>query len=260
MSIVLNENAWAETMIRESSLGKKPSETLRRVARFYMDTYNLNQSAARKRLDLFLLQCDPTASLPKWSDTLDWAAKRAAKYPAICIDAIPITKTEMKQIESLQGKQLQRLAFTLLCLAKYWNTVNDENDGWVNSKDTEIVRMANINTSLKRQNEMFRELSALGMICFSRRVDNINVRVCFMEEGAEAMRITDLRNLGYQWLMHHGEPYFACQRCGLATRMNDAQNRRRQKYCPECAATIRMQQSIQSAMRCRAGSPENVGN
>ena len=35
MSIVLKENDWAEKMIQSKSLGKKPSETLRRVARYY---------------------------------------------------------------------------------------------------------------------------------------------------------------------------------------------------------------------------------
>ena len=50
MSVVLRENDWAASMIQANSLGKKPSETLRRVARFYMDTYNINQDAARKKL------------------------------------------------------------------------------------------------------------------------------------------------------------------------------------------------------------------
>ena len=37
MSIVLKENDWAEKMIQSKSLGKKPSETLRRIARYYID-------------------------------------------------------------------------------------------------------------------------------------------------------------------------------------------------------------------------------
>ena len=37
MSIILNERAWAEEAITYKSLGKKPSETLLRVARYYFD-------------------------------------------------------------------------------------------------------------------------------------------------------------------------------------------------------------------------------
>ncbi len=254
MSVVLRENDWAASMIQANSLGKKPSETLRRVARFYMDTYNINQDAARKKLDLFLLQCDPTSSLPKWSDALDFAVSRACKYPAINIDHISVSKNEVEKIDSLEGKQIRRLAFTLLCLAKYWNIVTRKEDGWVNSKDNEIMSMANINTSIKRQSLMFGKLNELGMIQFSKKVDNTNVKVCFMEDGEEAIRIYDFRNLGYQYLMYHGEPYFTCENCGITTKVNDRGNRRRQKYCPECAAIIKMKQNIESVMRRRVSS------
>lgn len=254
MSVVLRENDWAASMIQANSLGKKPSETLRRVARFYMDTYNINQDAARKKLDLFLLQCDPTSSLPKWSDALDYAVSRACKYPAINIDHISVSKNEVEKIDSLEGKQIRRLAFTLLCLAKYWNIVTRKEDGWVNSKDNEIMSMANINTSIKRQSLMFGKLNELGMIQFSKKVDNTNVKVCFMEDGEEAIRIYDFRNLGYQYLMYHGEPYFTCENCGITTKVNDKGNRRRQKYCPECAAIIKMKQNIESVMRRRISS------
>lgn len=254
MSVVLRENDWAASMIQANSLGKKPSETLRRVARFYMDTYNINQDAARKKLDLFLLQCDPTSSLPKWSDALDYAVSRACKYPAINIDHISVTQNEIEKIDSLEGKQIRRLAFTLLCLAKYWNIVTNKDDCWVNSKDNEIMSMANINTSIKRQSAMFGKLNELGMIQFSKKVDNTNVKVCFMEDGEEAIRVHDFRNLGYQYLMYHGEPYFTCENCGVTTKANDKSNRRRQKYCPECAAIIKMKQNIESVMRRRVSS------
>lgn len=251
MSIVLRENDWAEKMIRSCSIGKRPSETLRRVARYYMDTYGMSQEAARKKLDLFLLQCNPTASLPKWSDALDYAVAHANKYPAICIESISITDREMAKIDSLGGKQIRRLAFTLLCLSKYWNMVTGKNDGWVNSKDNEIMAMANIKTSIKRQSAMYGELNELGFIQFSRKVDNTNVRVCFAEDGEEVMRITDLRNLGYQYLMYHGEPYFVCDNCGTTTKILNKDNIRRQKYCPECASIVKMRKNIESAMRCR---------
>ena len=37
MSIVLNEREWAQDMVERDDIGKKPSETLRRVARMYID-------------------------------------------------------------------------------------------------------------------------------------------------------------------------------------------------------------------------------
>lgn len=249
MTIVLNEHEWAREKIDSRSLGAKPFETLSRVAKYYMDK-DYSKKEVRNMLDTFLLQCEPTASLPKWSETLDYAVARALKYDAIKIDGIEITKPEMEKIDALDGKQIRRLAFTLLCLAKYWDVVNPQGDHWVNSKDSEIMRMANINTSIKRQSLMYHNLNEAGMVQFSKKVDNTNVRVCFISPGETAMVITDFRNLGYQYLKYHGEPYFECQNCGITVKCENSTGRR-QKYCKDCAVEIHMKQTVNSVMRQR---------
>ena len=253
MTIVLNEHEWARDMIESRSLGAKPFETLSRVAKYYIDK-DYSKKEVRGMLDTFLLQCEPTASLPKWSETLDYAVARALKYDAIKIDGIEITTPEMERIDALEGKQIRRLAFTLLCLAKYWDVVNPQGDHWVNSKDSEIMRMANINTSIKRQSLMYFNLNEAGMVQFSKKVDNTNVRVCFITPGETAMVVTDFRNLGYQYLKYHGEPYFECQNCGITTKLNDPVKGFKQKYCKECAVEVAMKQRVNSVMRQRGGS------
>lgn len=248
MTIVLNERDWAEDMIMSRSLGKKPFETLRRVARYYIDN-GIPKKQVRRLLDSFMIQCDPTASLTKWTDSLDRAVSFALKHNAINIESIDITGPEMKAIDALGGKQIRRLAFTLLCLAKYWNAITGKTDGWVNSKDVDIIRMANINTSIKRQSLMYFNLREAGMIEFSRRVDNTSVRVCFIEDGDVIMRITDFRNLGYQYMMYHGEPYFVCQNCGITTKIDNPAKGRKPKYCKACAAEVAIQKRVNNAMR-----------
>lgn len=253
MSIVLNEHYYAEQAIQTRSLGKKPSETLSRVARYYIDSCDgANKKIIRSKLDLFLLQCDSTASIPKWSKMLDFATDWAFKHKAVQIDSIIITKPEIDKIDSLDGKQIRRLAFVLLCLSKYWNIVNSHNDNWVNSKDNEIMAFANINTSIRRQCAMYATLRDIGLIQFSKKVDNTNVRVCFAEDGDVAMTITDLRNLGYQYLKYHGEPYFKCSNCGITTKITNPENKNsswKQKYCRDCAVEIKTKQSVNSVMR-----------
>lgn len=249
MTIVLNEHEWAQEKIDSRSLGSKPFETLSRVAKYYIDK-DYSKKDVRKMLDTFLLQCEPTASLPKWSETLDYAVARALKYNAIKIDYIEVTEPELELINSLEGKQIRRLAFTLLCLAKYWDIVNPQSSHWVNSKDSDIMRMANINTSIKRQSLMYHRLNEAGMVQFSKKVDNTNVRVCFITPGKPAVIVTDFRNLGYQYLKHHGEPYFECQNCGITTKVENPTGRK-QKYCKDCAIEIHMKQTVNSVMRQR---------
>ena len=253
MTVVLNENEWAANMIMNRSLGKKPFETLSRVARYYIDN-GIPKKDVRRMLDVFLIQADPTASLPKWSDAIDAAVQRAIRFDAVNIQSIDITKPEMDKIDAISGKQARRLAFTLLCLSKYWDIVTKKDGHWVNNKDSEIMRMANINTSIKRQSMMYHTLNAAGLIQFSRKVDNTNVKVCFAEPGEVVLRITDCRNLGYQYLKYHGEPYFECASCGITTKIiNDRMCKPgpKQKYCRECAVQINMQKTVNSVMRLR---------
>lgn len=252
MSIVLNEKDWAIDMVSRSDIGKKPSETLRRVARMYIDD-GFKIDAVRRKLSEFIIRCDPNTNPFSWDDAITRAVASAQKYQAIHIDKVSISKSEISKIDALSGKQVRRLAFTLLCLAKYWNSVRHTDDCWVNNKDNEIMQMANISTSIKRQSMMYHTLKESGMIQFSKMVDNTNVKVCFCDNGTPVMTITDFRNLGYQYLMYHGEPYFVCQNCGTTTKMSDKHNARRQKYCKECAIEIAVQQRINSVMRQRRG-------
>lgn len=250
MSIVLNEYEWAERMVNNHELGKKPIETLSRVAKYYYAN-QYSKKEVRKLLDSFLTQCDPSVSLVHWSDTLDRVAKSVDKFPIICLDGIRITQKELERIESLGGKQARRLAFTLLCVAKYWDAVSASNNHWVNSPDKEIMQMANINTSVKRQSMMFGELRDAGFIRFSKKIDNLNVQVLFMEDGETAIHIQDFRNIGYQYLKHYGEPYFDCVNCGITVKIQEPAKGRRQKYCPSCAVELHTKQKVESVMRRR---------
>ena len=169
-----------------------------------------------------------------WSNTLDSAAKYAAKYPLVMIDRIVITEPEMKRIDSLPGKQVRRLAFALLCIAKYRVRISENTNYWVGTPDNEIMKMANINTSIKRQSSMFGQLKDLGMIRFSKQIDNLSVQVLFAENGNPVMSITDFRNLGYQYMRYHGGPYFECTHCGITEKITNPGVGRKQKYCKDC--------------------------
>ncbi len=251
MSLEMHENDWARDMILRRDLGKNTFETTTRVARYYLES-GFSKTEVRKLLDVFAIQCDPEISLALYSDMLDNALKRALKRPSVNIDSITITALEMKDIRELEQRQAKRLAFTLLCLAKYLDAVNPNNDHWVNVKDSEIMKMANISTSIKRQSSMYNYLCSLDLIQFSKQVDNLNVRVRFIqEEDRPVLQVTDLRNLGYQYLKYIGEDgYFVCESCGITEKDKTVGGRgRRRKYCPECAAKIRMKKNVNAVMR-----------
>ena len=247
-SIVLNERAYAENALENLSLGQKPVETINRIAKYYYSLgYKKPQIA--KLIEEFLVKCDPNINIVKWQGVIDSIVKSSDKYKLIEIPGIPITKAEIDAILAIDQKhyknsQLQRLMFTMLCLAKYSNAVNPANNNWVNRQDKDIFSLANIVVTSKRQSLMINDLWNLGYIGYSRVVDNVNRNVKIVNDQSEQILfIDDFRNLGYQYLMHYGDEgrYKFCECCGKAIKVNSG----RQKYCSECAADMNRQKAIE---------------
>lgn len=240
MSIVLNECEYVEKVLDECVLGPKPTETLSRIARYYFSVGGAKKSDIHTELENFMLRCDPTINLVKWQETLDKIIKGATKFPLIHIENVPITDKEMGICDSLEGVQSRRLLFTLICLAKYSNFVNEKNGGWVNRQDKEIFKLANVVTSIKRQSLMLNDFRSAGLIRFSRKVDNVNINVlCLDDDGAAVLKINDFRNLGYQYMRFHGGAYIECEECGLVIKKRS----NAQKYCHDCAADVNRQRT-----------------
>lgn len=257
MSIILNERTWTERMLELGEFGDSAYETLCRVAKYYK-AQGLQKREIRKKLDEFLLRCDPYASMVMWENTLEKAVKVGLKYPMIQIDRIVITEPEMQTVRAVGKIQLQRLAFTLLCVAKYMKEVAPLTDGWVNTPESEIMKMANIKTTYKRQQLMYGQLLDAGLLQASKKISNLNVRVLFMQDGPEALSVTDFRDLGNQYMKYIGKPYFVCQNCGLTVRVPDGAKPGNMKYCQECAQKIHMQQMVNHVMRVRRSKSSEV--
>lgn len=239
MSIILDEKVYVENILESPELGKKPSETLSRVAKYYRASGYKDREIAGLVED-FLLKCDPNINIVKWQNMIDKVVRSSAKYGLIRISGVVITRSEMDCIESIGSKTLQRLMFTLLCVAKYCNAVNPKNNNWVNKPDKEIFALAGIKATIKKQSLMINDLWSAGYIAFSNVVNNININVCIVDNDSEpVMVITDFRNLGNQLLMYQGEPYMECGCCGVVVKRNS----NAQKYCNDCANEVNIKKT-----------------
>lgn len=247
----MRETAWCEDHIANRDMGSKPIETLYRLAKYY-HSKGYNKNGIRDLLEKFMIASSPELNVAKWQDSLARIAKNAAKYPLIDIDVVYITRSEMETVDKLQSAQLRRLAFVILCCAKFWNTVNPKNQSWVNTPDRDMMAMANLRPSIARQNELYASLHDLGLIEFAKRVDSLNCRATFCSDHNDdvVMEITDFRNLGFQYLQYHGGNFIKCQNCGVTTKVNGKHSGGK-KYCAECANAIQIQQIVSHTKRKR---------
>lgn len=228
--IILDEKSWAENVLNGLDLGKKPSSTIARLGRYYYAN-GYGKLEIQNLLRDFIIKCDPYARIAQWEPFLESVAKHSDKYPLINIEGVEITKQEMAKINELSAKNLRKLMFTMLCLAKYGNAVSAKNNNWVNFPSKDIFTLANIKITSVRQSLMINDLWNAGFIGYSNLVDNININVKIVMDGERELLITDFRNLGNQYLQHTEGGYIMCECCGACIKSTN--NRRR--YCQDCA-------------------------
>lgn len=250
IDIILDENEWAREKVDDPDFGKRPSETLRLVARYYLDQ-GYSKKQVRDLIDQYIIRCDRNASLVLWERTADSAVKQAVKRPAITAGEIIITEPELTTIQEIKGTQAQRLAFTVLCLSKYWDICRPDNNHWITNRHSDIMGMANVRASLKKQAALFRQLENDGLLKFPKRIDAISMQIQYAQDGEPAMYINDFRNLGYQYLMYYGGDFYQCEECGIVSKIKNPGVGRPPKYCPSCASKVRTKQNVNAVMRSR---------
>lgn len=233
MQIILNERSYVTQILSdENSRIKKMSFFLKLYARYLYHEKGLRNTGITLELDAFMKNRQPGYRPADWSDAFARYAAGAGKYPLCCCDGIRVTQKELDRVRGLQNKVLERLAFTLLCLAKFGNFRNPENHNWVTCSNSEIYSMACITASAFEKDRKLSMLKDLGLIAYAKKVDSLSLQVLFLEEESDpALWISDFRKLGYEWNLYKGEPYLRCAACGILVKKDS----NRKKYCRDCA-------------------------
>ena len=221
--IILNERAYAEQVVSTACLGDNPYQALHCAARFY---FSLGYSDAAVQEHISAL------TPPGFLCPADRIINEAKKREPLALSSIPVTEPEIKIIKDILGLQRQRVAFALLLAAKYQNCLNKNNNDWANFRHKEIFSMANVKMSVNHQCLLLNDLKSFGLLQFSKRADNLNVRVLYIvPDEKAALEIFDMRNLGYQYMRFCGGSFLACGICGAVVPRKSP----RQKFCTGCS-------------------------
>lgn len=233
--IILNEKEHAEKCLQEGNIGDNPFETISILARYYYTCLGYRKKKIYTLLIEFLSKYYSAYELNEfsWQTSVERVAANAGKYPLHQIDGVKITKSEMETIKSIHNANLERLMFTMLCLAKFWNLKNEKNNGWVNYTAKDIFTYARISSNSYERDIKIGKLWNMGLLEFSKRNDNLNCRVTFINDNDdEALFVSDFRELGYEYLYYCGERFIRCGECGILTKNNPNGTK---KYCEDCS-------------------------
>jgi hypothetical protein len=178
----------------------------------------------------------------EWLNTIQKYIKNAKKYPLVEVDGVWVTESELKIIKDINNKALEKLAFTLLCLAKFNNIKNIKNNNWVNNEESVLFRLSRVSSDKRKKAKQISKLRELGLVEYAKKIDNLSLKVTFIDEDSEKeLFISDFRELGYEYLIYRGENLTRCADCNILVRNNKQKTR---KYCNECAAKSKYYQPI----------------
>lgn len=230
-------------------IDKKPSVTIGILARYFCQVKGYKKQRIITELNTFMEENYNGYRSDGWYPILEKYANNAEKYKLIECDGVWITENELSLIESLHNKVLERLCFTLLCLAKFGNFKNPDNNNWVSETGSEIYRLANISASAFDKEVKINRLRELGLVAYAKRVDNLKLQVLYVDDNSNnKLFIKDFRALGTEYLLYKGESCLHCADCGLLVKRRS----NRQKYCKECSDKIQLKRQRESMSKLRS--------
>lgn len=240
--IVMDERAWAEDAIRTHNLGNNIGVSLSIVARYYYYEEKKEKGELVSALRELLLRYNPNINIYAYTNLINDIVSGVAKYPLTYVPYLNITKKEVDVVMSVEGKMARRVLFALLCIAKFGNARTAKNNNWVNLPMSSVFAYSNVSTSRSRQDIIIKSLRDAGYIEYSPIIDNLNIRVPFIDDSDSFVwRVYDFDNLGYQLEMNSGvKGYMICDYCGRITRRSN----NRQKYCRDCATKVNIIKTV----------------
>ena len=231
--IILNETKFAQNILNQNFIYDNIKTYINILVRYFIQKENLSKKDTYLKIDNFLKRHYKKYNYSKWQDYINKQIGLGRKYPLLEIDNVPITKNELQKIQDINNIKLEKLVFTILCLAKFSNLRNDKNNNWVNTSITDIFRMAHINVKSDDEFLLINDLLDRNLIYYNKKTDNTNMCVKFIDNQSDTvLKISDFRELGYEYLLYRGEPYFRCNECGILSKQNKLNNKR---YCSRCS-------------------------
>ncbi len=246
MKIIMNERQYAEDFLNGGKMLNSLSHTLCILARYYQ-AEKVGKSQIKSKLDDIVSVSHPKFTKRQKDKIITKAIKNAERHGLFEISEIPISKPEFKRIMAIQNTQhkqaatLQKLAFTLLCLAKL-NLLRGYEKPCLNLDFKVIFKFANCKVSKRARLELLKILIDAGLVeVASTRIDNRTLKINFVEDGEPVLVVKDVNQAGKIFEQYTGRKKFIiCERCGEMAQKNG----RRMKYCHDCAKIINIERVI----------------
>ena len=216
MDLILNEKQYIEKMLELGDCSPKDLGASIALLTRYMYQEKYTQKEIYNGIEKFASKVDSDFDINNWYSFIDKCIGKAKKRDLLNIDYIPITQKELDTIKEIKNPARERLAFTLLVIAKFNNLKSETNNNWINYSMDVYFNLARVTCKVDDRPYMIYDLKELGLVEVSKKITRFNIRITFVDnESDPVLKITDMRELGYQYQnLGPKSKIKLCKRCG----------------------------------------------
>lgn len=260
---IFNEKEYIEETINSKSVDlSNPTNTIRKLARYNFYVNGHKKAKNYKDIVEYMTINFKDFSEMTYQKSIDGCIKDVDKTPFKNIESVKITAGELDRICALDDIKKQKLAFVLLCTAKYRDQYNPNNDHKTDISATDLYKMARVVLPKEQRNIYLHFLVRDGLVEVHNNSKTKNKKLLFVSEDANDEVVMELKEIDYKELAYvymswknNGDGFTKCQRCGKTIKQSKTRPR---KYCEECAIIVEKENSKERVKRFRERCNENL--
>lgn len=244
---IFNEQQSAEIIIRNGDVDIiNPTNTIRKLARYNFYVFGYGPTKNYNAIVEYMSNNYKDFSEFAYQKDILGCIRDVEKTPWKNIDAIYITKSEIDTILTLDDVRKQKIAFVLLCTAKYRDAYNENNNHKTDISVTDLYKMARVVLPQKDRTVFLHFLIQEELVEKHTFAGVKNKRVLFVSDDVDdevvlCLREIDFLELAYVYMdyisNHLG--YSRCEKCGRMIKHSKTKPR---KYCEGCAQEVLTEQ------------------
>jgi RNA polymerase-binding transcription factor DksA len=240
---IFNEKEYIEAIMDAKKVDlANPTNTIRNLARYNFYVNGYKKSKNYTAIVDYMTKNFKDFSEMTYQKSIDGCIKDVDKTPFKNIKSVRITKSELDKICILDDIKKQKLAFVLLCTAKYRDQYNPNNCHKTDISATDMYKMARVVLPKEQRNIYLHFLIRDGLVEPHNNSKTKNKKLLFVSEDDNDEVVLDLKEVDYKELAYvymswknNGEGFTKCQRCGKTIKQSKTRPR---KYCEECAEIV----------------------
>lgn len=248
--------SYAKSVIDDHNIDEKnANEHMMLLAKYNFNVEKMDDAENYHSIVSYMSTYWPSFMEADHQQKIEDFVKNAHKYGFKSIDSIKITRKELNFIASLGNIRLEKIAFVLLCIAKYECYYHDEPKYWICWPLNAISKLARVHVTRNENKILFRQLVLAGVIESNSFGTELYEHILFVSDGKDDEIVLELseidyKELAYTYLYYKNgfSGYIHCEKCGRLTR----QNSNRQKYCEDCAQVVEKENTRDRVRKSRS--------